>query len=105
MRQLGWFRRGVIKVCAPWQHWSVILMTISVSGTLLAAALLIFDGWIDALALYIASALMLAVLLSQLAGQQAKPQMQGAIDHDPLDPGAPQAGLILKPAPRVKGLF
>ena len=57
----------------PWQHWSFALVTVSVLGTLLAGAALIFDGWVDALALYVACVLMLALMLCHFAGQQMQP--------------------------------
>ena len=58
----------------------MILLGISMGGTLLATGLLIFDGWVDALAIYIVSGLMLTLLLSRLVGQQGGPHGDGSVD-------------------------
>jgi hypothetical protein len=74
MRQSSWSQGRVTKLCASQQHWSVILCGVSVLGTFIATILLMFDSWVDALAVYIVSGLMLTVLVSRLAGQPAKLQ-------------------------------
>jgi len=63
-------------------HWSMILLGISIGGTLLATGFLTFDGWVDALAIYLVSGLMLALLLSRLVGQQGGPHGDGSVNED-----------------------
>jgi len=61
----------------------MILVGISGCGTFIATNLLVFDGWVDALAVYMASGLMLTLLLSRLVGKQGGPH-----DTDPvIEPG------------------
>lgn len=102
MRQIGWLRRGIIRTSASWQHWSTTLLGISVFGTLMATLLLLFDGWIDALAVYLVSGLILATMLSQLAGQQATLHAEGSVGGAVHSPNAPQPGLVFKQTPRVR---
>ena len=66
---------------------------VSVLGTLLAGTALVFDGWIDALALYAACVLLLAFMLCQFAGQQMKPVAFAR--NDRADPGSRPASLML----------
>ena len=72
MRQRGWFKNGIAKLCASRRRWPTILFSVSAFGTAFATALLIFDGWVDAAAAYVASGLVLAVLLSRFTGRQAE---------------------------------
>ncbi len=81
----------------PWQHWSFALVTVSVLGTLLAGVALIFDGWIDALALYVACVLLLALMLCHFAGQRMQP-VASAKDGR-ANPGGRPACLVLTGAP------
>jgi len=60
----------------------MILLGISIGGPLLATGFLIFDGWLDALAIYIVSGLMLALLLSRLVGQQGGPHGDSSVNED-----------------------
>lgn len=99
MRQIGWFRRGSIGTSASRQHWSTTLFGVSVFGTLVATLLLIFDGWIDALAVYVVSGLILTTLLSQLAGQQAKLHIEDPISDGIHSLNNSQSGLLLKQLP------
>ncbi len=101
MRQIGWLRRGIIRTCVSRQHWSTTLFGVSVFGTLVATLLLIFDGWIDALAVYLICGLVLTMLLSQLAGQQAKLHAEEAISDGVHSLDVPQPGLVFKQTPRV----
>lgn len=80
---------------ASWHRRSFILLAVSVLGTLLAGFALVFDGWIDALALYVACALVLALLLCRFAGQLAQPQAAASIDGGRADPGVCPADLVL----------
>ena len=81
----------------PWQHWSFALVTVSVLGTLLAGLALAFDGWIDALALYVACVLLLALMLGHFAGQP--PRLAAFADDGRADPGACPASLVLTGTP------
>ncbi len=83
----------------PWQRWSFALVTVSVLGTLLAGVTLAFDGWIDALALYAACVLLLALMLCHFAGQQTQP-VPFAKRHG-ADPDSCPAGLMLSGADRA----
>ncbi len=102
MRQIGWLKRGIIRTCASWQHWSTTLIGISVFSTLVATLLLVFDGWIDALAIYLVSGLILTTMLSQLAGRQATLHAVGSVSDAVHNPNAPQPGLVFKQPPRVR---
>lgn len=102
MRQIGWLRRGIIKTCGSRQHWSTTLFGVSVFGTLVASILLIFDGWIDALAAYLVCGLILAMLLSQLAGQQARLHAEGSISDGVHSLDVPQSGLVFKQTLRAR---
>ena len=101
MRQIGWLRRGIIRTCTSQRRWSTTLFGVSVFGTLVATLLLIFDGWIDALAVYLICGLILAMLLSQLAGQQAHLHAEGSISNGVHSLDASQPGLLFKQTPRV----
>jgi len=79
----------------PRQHWSFALVTVSVLGTLLAGFALAFDGWIDALALYAACVLLLALMLGHFAGQQMQPRLAAFADEGRADPGGCPASLVL----------
>jgi len=81
MRQSGRLKHHAIRLRAPQMHWSMILLGISIGGTLLVTGFLIFDGWIDALAIYIVSGLMLALLLCRLVGQQGGPHGDGSVNQ------------------------
>lgn len=101
MQQTGWLRRGIIRTSASQQRWSTILFGVSVFGTVIATLMLIFDGWIDALAVYLVCGLILATLLSQLAGRQARLHAAGLISDGTHSFEASQPGLVFKQAPRV----
>ena len=101
MRQIGWLRRGIIRTSAFRQHWSTTLFGVSVFGTLVATLLLIFDGWIDALAVYLVCGLVLTMLLSQLAGQQARLHTEESITDGVHSLDVPQPGLVFKQTPRM----
>ena len=79
----------------PWRRWSFALVSLSVLGTLLAGFTLAFDGWIDALALYVVCVLMLALMLSHLGGQQMEPRLTAFTDDDGAGSGDCPAGLAL----------
>jgi len=98
MRQLDWLKHSVNKESVPWQYWSMTLLIISVFGTFFATVLLIFDGWVDALAVYLVSGLTLAVLLSRLSGQQ-KPHIKEPVDSGVQNSIDLRPGLILRQAP------
>ena len=98
MRQPAWIRHRVMQA-TPWQRWSFALVTVSVLGTLLAGVTLIFDGWIDALALYAACVLLLALMLCHFAGQQMQPAAFAR--NNRADPGRRPAGLVLSGADRA----
>ncbi len=97
MRKPAWIRHRVMQT--PWQHWSFALITVSVLGTLLAGFALAFDGWIDALALYAACVLLLALMLGHFAGRQMQPRLGASADDGRADPGACPASLVLTGAP------
>ncbi len=84
---------------APWQRWSFALVTISVLGTLLSGVVLVFDGWIDALALYAVCVLLLVLMLYHFAGQQTRPV--ALAKDDKADPGRHRTGLVLTGADRA----
>jgi len=102
MQQLSRLKRNVIGMCALRQHWSAILCVISILDTLLASVLLFFNDWIDALAIYFASGLTLAIILSQFAGQYAKPQAEGPADDSAFGCGDDQPELILKSTSQIQ---
>ncbi len=79
---------------APWQCRAFILLGISILGTLLAGLVLILDGWVDALALYVACVLALVLLLCRFAEPRTQPQIAVSIGNGRADPGGP-AGLVL----------
>ena len=95
MRKPAWIRHRVMQT--PWQHWSFALITVSVLGTLVAGFALAFDGWIDALALYAACVLLLALMLGHFAGQP--PRLVAFADDGRTDPGACPASLVLTGTP------
>ncbi len=97
MRKPAWIRHRVMQT--PWQHWSFALVTVSVLGTLLAGLALAFDGWIDALALYAACVLLLALMLGHFTGQQMQPRLVAFADEGRADPGGCSASLVLTGAP------
>lgn len=74
MWQSSWSKGSVTKLCASQQHWSAILCGVSILGTFIAMLLLWFDVWVDALAVYIVSGLMVAVLVSRLGNLLACPK-------------------------------
>ena len=78
---------------APWRRRSFALVTVSVLGTLLAGVTLIFDGWIDALALYAACVLLLTLMLGHFAGRQMQPV--AFAEEVRADPGSRPASLVL----------
>lgn len=84
---------GAALCTAPWQRWSFALVTVSVLGTLLAGMVLVFDGWLDALALYAVCVLLLVLMLCHFAGQQT--QAVAFAKDDRADPGRHPAGLVL----------
>ena len=83
----------------PWQRRSFALVTVSVTGTLLAGVTLIFDGWIDALALYAACVLLLALMLCHFAGRLTEPV--AFVKDGRADPGSCPTGLALTGADRA----
>jgi hypothetical protein len=85
----------------PWQRWLFILLAVSVLGTLLAGLALIFDGWIDALALYVTCVLVLALLLCHFAGQRMQPGLAASIHDGRADRAGCPAGLALTGAPGI----
>ncbi len=101
MRQVGWLRRGIIGISASQQRCSTTLFGVSVLGTFVATLLLIFDGWVDALAVYVVSGLILATLLSQLAGQQARLHAEDLVSDEMRSLDNSQSGLIFKHLPPV----
>jgi len=62
---------------------------------LLACVALFFDGWIDAVAVYLVCTLMLGLLISWLAGQRKLPKVAHLIDDGMAGNGGCQPGLIL----------
>jgi len=101
MQRPSWFRPNIVGMCAPRQRWSIILCAISTFDTLLASVLLVFGDWVDALAIYLASGLTLAILLSRLAGQYTDWQEEGSVDGSAIDSGGDQPRLILKSTPQI----
>lgn len=97
MRKPAWIRHRVVQATLG-QRWSFALVTVSVLGTLLAGITLVFDGWIDALALYAACVFLLTLMLCHFAGQQMQPQPVAFAKEGRADPGSP-AGLVLTGAP------
>ena len=83
----------------PWHRWSSTLVAISALGTLLAGVTLMLDGWFDALALYVACVLLLALMLCHIAGQQAQPRPVAFARDGRADSGSRPAGLVLTAAP------
>ena len=82
MRQSSSSKRQAIKECAHQQHYSKVLFGVSILGTVLATVLLVVDGWMDALAIYVVCGLMLTVFLSRYAGQQAGQHTEISISAD-----------------------
>ena len=99
MRKPAWIGHRVMQTATPWQRWSLALVTVSVLGTLLASLLLILDGWIDALALYVACVLVLILMLCHFAGQPMQPRQAVSAHDGPADPDGCPAGLVLTGAP------
>ena len=93
MRKPAGIGRRVMQT--PWRRWSFALVSLSVLGTLLAGVTLAFDGWVDALALYVVCVLMLALMLSHLGGQQMQTRLAAFTDDDGAGPGGCPAGLAL----------
>ena len=86
MRQVSGLKHSVMKYYASWQCWFVLLVGISICGTILASILLVVDGWADALAIYVVTALTAVLLLSRLAQQWAQaaeraPAGSGGVQH------------------------
>ena len=98
MRKPAWIGRRVMQA-TPWQRWSFALVSVSVLGTLLAGFTLAFDGWFDALALYVACVLMLALMLSHLSGLRMEPHLAPFADEGGAGPGGCPAGLALRGTP------
>ena len=98
MRKPAWIGRRVMQA-TPWRRWSFALVTVSVLGTLLAGFALAFDGWIDALALYAACVLMLALMLSHLGGQPVQPRLVACTNDGGAGPGGCPTGLALTGTP------
>ena len=73
----------------PWRRWSFALVAVSVLGTLLAGSALILDGWIDALALYGACVLLLALMISRFGGSPMQPRFAVFAHGNRADSGAP----------------
>ncbi len=101
MRQSSWFKSDVSRLRAPRQHGSTILFGISVAGTIFATAFLLFDGWVDALAIYAMSGLMLILFLSRLTRQQAELQSGAAVGTHLHVLGEAKPGLVFGRAPRA----
>lgn len=99
MRQPAWIRHRVMQA-TPWKRWSFALVTVSVLGTVLAGVTVVFDGWIDALALYAACVLLLALMLCHLAGRQMRPVAFAKSSR--ADPGGRPASLVLSGADRAR---
>jgi hypothetical protein len=97
MRKPAWIGHRVMQT--PRQRWSFALITVSVLGTLLAGFSLALDGWVDALALYAACVLLLALMLGHYAGQQMQPRLVAFADDGRADLGACPASLVLTGAP------
>jgi len=81
---------------APWQHKASFFIALSVAGTLLALIVLIVDGWVDALAIYIICSLLLAMLLSRLASQLDQSHLGPTAEGTTPEPGSRHYGLIIK---------
>lgn len=96
MRQPEWFRLSSVPMHAPWQHKASFFIALSVAGTLLALIILIFDGWVDALAIYVICSLMLALLLSRLASQQDQSYLDPTVEGTTSEPGNRHYGFIIK---------
>lgn len=77
------------------QRWSLVLLAISVLGTVLTCVALFFDGWIDAIAVYLVFTLVLGLLMSWLAGQRKPPKVAHPIDGGMAGNGGCQPSLIL----------
>lgn len=99
MRQPAWIRHRVMRPPAPWQCWSLALPAVSILGTFVAGATLLLDGWFDALALYIACVLTLALLLNRVSNQQAPPQVGASANEGRADAGDGVPSLVLTRAP------
>lgn len=84
---------------ASWQRRSFALLAVSIGGTALAGVALAFDGWLDALALYVACVLVLVLLLCRFAEQWTEPQFVAPAGGHRTDPGACPAGLVLTGTP------
>ena len=95
MQKSAWIRRRVVQTPARWQRGPSALAAVSIGGTLLAGLALIFDGWIDALALYAACVLALVLMLSHIAWRQAQPQAVASASDGMADPGSRPASLVL----------
>ncbi len=81
------------------QRWSLTLLAVSVLGVFVAGVTLLFDGWFDALALYLVCVLTLALLLSHLAGQQASPGTGASVNEGRADAGDGPPSLVLTRTP------
>ncbi len=101
MWQQSWLGRAVMKIRAPQWHWSTVFLAISILGTFIASILLVFDGWVDAVAVYLMCGLTLAVLLSRLAGQQTGGH-EDRLGDDLTNSGGLQTGLVFKQASQVQ---
>ena len=82
MRQSDRLKHNARQRRAPERQWSIILLGISGAGTFLATNLLVFDCWVDALAIYVASGLTLTLLLCRLGTQQTASYGDGSANED-----------------------
>lgn len=81
------------------QRWSLTLLAISVLGTFVAGVTLLLDGWFDALALYVACVLTLALLLSHISRQQVSPRTGASVNEGGADFDNGPPGLVLTRTP------
>lgn len=95
-KSASWLGSGVASPRRTSPHrWLLVLLTISVLGTVLTCVALFFDGWIDAIAVYLVFTLVLGLLMSWLAEQRKPPKVAYPIDGDMVGNGPCQPGLIL----------
>ncbi len=96
MRRLDRLKLDSTQTQAFWQDRAIFFVGASVAGTFLALLVLILDGWIDALAIYIVCSLSLAILLSQFAARQEQLRAEPPVNDGSTVPGNRQNGLIFK---------
>ena len=96
MRQPDWFKLRSAPMQTPWQHGASFFIGISTAGTFVALFVLIIDGWVDALAIYIICSLLLAILLSQSAAQHEQSNAKPAVEAAASKAGSRQLGLVSK---------